>query len=92
MIPKQVTQRNISLRVFEIQTLLDSGSLEDAERQWCELVVANNPPGQLVHADREMIQRCQKQAGAEVSGEAIQGQHEPELASDADSGEGADAS
>lgn len=69
----------VAIRAGEIAKLASSG-LGKKEKQWCETVASNNPPGQIVYADREMLERCQNPNQAKVKdGSDVSGQHEPGL-------------
>ena len=59
-------------RAGEMQKLIGSGTLENRELAWCECVVHNNPPGQRIYVESDMIERCEQQAGIEVMREIVQ--------------------
>ena len=58
-------------RAGEMQKLIGSGTLEPRELAWCECVVRNNPPGQRIYVESEMIERCEQQAEVEVMREIV---------------------
>ncbi len=50
------------IRASVIHDLADKVTDEE-QKAWCNAVKANTPPGQIVHADSEMLAKCQAASG-----------------------------
>lgn len=64
--PKFTECRTICTFAGEFQRLVESGSLTEEQETWCRIVLANNTPGQRIHADADALLACEESAGLEV--------------------------
>ena len=63
--------RILVTRAGEMQKLIDSEKLDATQSEWCRIVVANNPPGQRIYAEAEMVEACEQSAEVEVYREIV---------------------
>lgn len=77
----------VKIKAGQLKGFADKLDGEDAK--WLKTVLANNPPGQTIHADRETVLRCQAKSNHKVIEDAIiQGQHGSTVEPPANSGKG----
>lgn len=48
------------VRTSEIKALVDGGKVTGDALKWCEIVCANNPPGQVLHIDPATLEALTK--------------------------------
>lgn len=64
--PRKTKPQTVKIRAGSLQKLT---KLEGEQKAWCEAVLVNNAPGQLVHADQAMLEACEKSSGNKVTRE-----------------------
>ena len=60
----------VAIRVADLKKLK---GLSKEQQEWCDVVATNNPPGQVVHVDKEFVGSLQSKPGVKLTDEEVQG-------------------